>query len=258
MSKVDEPLASDHAGVVVRDLVARAFDNPRGGAAKVLADWCSERGLEDAARDLLVGDGGAKTQRAIAHLRGLFGSDDAEEVLPGRYRYPIGFHTTNVAANGGTAAISAQPQIPMILRKVVIPRRHQSSLIVTDVTIGRNSQLCCANPLPGELFDLWGPDIFADDVADVATFISVMLVNVSSTPLTLNMAALGVPEGGEGFEVFRGHRADFLTKDEATMRLAAAEARSSLLEDRLQKQDDRVRDLEGAVMKMSLRLAGAV
>lgn len=107
-------------------------------------------------------------------------------------RYPLGFPTTAVSASGGTASASAQPQIPFRGERLIIPSDFAGALLITDVKVGKNSQLAAANPLPARAFTEfgWGVDMHLD-TADISQFISLNLTNNSGNSVTFNGMFLG-------------------------------------------------------------------
>lgn len=106
-------------------------------------------------------------------------------------RYPLGFPTTTVTASG-TANITAQPQIPFRGERLVIPSDIAGGLLLTDVKVGKNSQLAAGNPLPGRAYTEqgWGVDMHLD-TADISQFVQVNLSNTTGHDISFNALLLG-------------------------------------------------------------------
>lgn len=107
-------------------------------------------------------------------------------------RYPLGFPTTSITSGGGTAAISTQPQIPFRGERLIIPSDFAGSLLITDVKVGKNSQLAAANPLPARAYTEqgWGNDMHLD-TADVSQFVTLNLTNNAGQNITFNGLFIG-------------------------------------------------------------------
>jgi hypothetical protein len=106
-------------------------------------------------------------------------------------RYPLGFPTTTVTA-GGNAAVAAQPQIPFRGERLIVPSDFAGSLLITDIKIGKNSQLAAANPLPARAFTEfgWGTDLHLD-TADISQFVTLNLTSTSGHDISFNAVILG-------------------------------------------------------------------
>lgn len=243
MTKPDEPLFKDHSGVLARDLITAASDNPRGASAKVLADWCIQRGLGDAGEAILLGDGGPRTMRAIAFLRGLLGtgSEDRDEPsIAGRYVYPIGFPSTILPTQGISATVATALYVALRVRKIVIPRTIQDALLITDVKNGKNSMIGAAAPIPGSLFDLFGPDLFDED-ADVTQYISINVTNISDRTIMFNGCVLGISQHAAAPRTWQ---LENLAEKENVL----------LLERKLEEQNRKIEDLRSSLDRANATL----
>jgi len=143
----------------------------------------------------LVGAGEATTDDAKQALMEHLASKNATGVVnlpPTKSRrYPCGFPTTTVAA-GGTATVIAQPQIPFRGERLVVPSDIAGALLITDVKVGKNSQLAAGNPLPARAYTEqgWGIDMHLD-TADISQFVQLQLLNTSAHDLNFNALMLG-------------------------------------------------------------------
>ena len=107
-------------------------------------------------------------------------------------RYPLGFPTTVIAASGGTAVASAQPQILFRSERLIVPSDFAGALLITDIKVGKNSQLAAANPLPARAFTEfgWGVDLYLD-TADISQFVTLNLTNNGGQQCTFNALIIG-------------------------------------------------------------------
>jgi hypothetical protein len=104
---------------------------------------------------------------------------------------PLGFPETDIAASG-TATVSATTQVIFRGRRLIIPADIAASLMVTDLKVGKNSQLPSEDPLPGQVFseDAVGVDLSLD-TAQISQTISISLENLSVGPITFTATMLG-------------------------------------------------------------------
>lgn len=106
-------------------------------------------------------------------------------------RYPLGFPTTTVNA-AATASVTAAPQVPFRSERFIIPSDFAGGMLLTDIKVGKNSQLVAANPLPCRAFTEqgWGTDLHCD-TADIAQQVALNLSNTSSHNTVFNALVLG-------------------------------------------------------------------
>lgn len=107
-------------------------------------------------------------------------------------RLPVGFPSTAVAAAGGTATASVQPQILYRAERLIVPSSLATGLLINDIKVGNRSQTAAANPIPAEAFTEkgWGVDMTLD-TADVSQFISLLLQNTTGATITFVALFLG-------------------------------------------------------------------
>lgn len=104
---------------------------------------------------------------------------------------PLGFPETTIAA-GASDTISATTQVIFRGRRLIIPADIAASLLVTDLKVGKNSQLPSEDPLPGQVFseDAVGVDLSLD-TAQISQTISLSLENTSVGPIDFTGTMLG-------------------------------------------------------------------
>jgi len=148
-------------------------------------------GAADIIGRLIVGAGGDPHDPATRELAMKHASALVDLAPTKSRRYPLGFPTTAVTA-GLTAVASAQPQIPFRGERLIVPSDFAGGLLITDIKVGKNSQLAAANPLPARAFTEfgWGVDLHLD-TADISQFVTLNLTNTSQHDITFNAVILG-------------------------------------------------------------------
>lgn len=106
-------------------------------------------------------------------------------------QYPLGFPTTSIAA-GASANVTATTQVLFRGRRLIIPSRIASSVLIDDFKVGKNSQFPSSGPVPGRAFteSAVGVDL-ALDTAQVAQSITLAVTNTSLAAINFNAALLG-------------------------------------------------------------------
>lgn len=66
--------------------------------------------------------------------------------------YPLGFTQLAVPASG-SATVTARPQILFRPQRLVVPASLSANFVLTDVRVGKDSQLVQATELPAEIFN---------------------------------------------------------------------------------------------------------
>jgi hypothetical protein len=176
----------------LRQLIAEASRNPQDpGPREVIADWCEEHGLGDAAT-LLRSKDNRTNLHALSGLRMLLGASIESESggYAGRYDALCGFPSTIIPASRVAVSVFTQPQIDMRLQKIAIPSYLPQDLLVLDVRVGKNSLFANTQPVPAEIFSDYGPDLFDIDV-QISQFITILISNAGDRDITFNGCALG-------------------------------------------------------------------
>lgn len=163
------------------------------GAADLVGGYDDELTQLFGARQLVVGaEGGSAGQQAAMRQLAMRNATALVDVAPTKSRrYPLGFPTTTVSASS-TAAVSAQPQIPFRGERLIVPSDFAGALLITDIKVGKNSQLAAANPLPARAFTEfgWGVDLHLD-TADISQFVTLNLSNTTAHDVTFNAMLIG-------------------------------------------------------------------
>lgn len=87
-----------------------------------------------------------------------------------------------MVAPGKVAVLLAQPQMRFKPSKIVIDDESSDWYDVSNVKVGKNSQLISPNPISGAVFRADNLKTFGMDTAEISMFLTVELVNVSGKP----------------------------------------------------------------------------
>jgi hypothetical protein len=106
-------------------------------------------------------------------------------------QYPLGFPETAIAASA-SANVSATTQVLFRGRRLIVPSKIASSVLITDFKVGKNSQFPSSGPVPGRAFteSAVGVDL-ALDTAQVAQSITLSVENTSLASINFSAALLG-------------------------------------------------------------------
>ena len=103
-------------------------------------------------------------------------------------RYPLGLGATSIAA-GATAIISANPQLPFRVDRLVTP---STGLLIENLAVGTVSQFVAAGAVPTEVF---APDAFdvqlKGDTAVPGVSVQITVSNPTAGALTFSGAIIG-------------------------------------------------------------------
>lgn len=91
--------------------------------------------------------------------------------------YPLGFTQLAVPASG-SATITSRPQILFRPQRLVIPASLSANFVLTDIRVGKDSQLVQATELPAEIFTQVAVGVMMTlDTAQPATDVSLSVRN---------------------------------------------------------------------------------
>lgn len=144
----------------------------------------------------LVGQGRASPAEARHALEQHLAGKNATMVVdtePQNSRiYPLGFTITSIAASGGTASLSSQPQILFRPERFVVPSDIAGALTVQNITVGQASQLAAKFPLPARAYSEQGVAVDMHlDTADISQFVQLDLTNNSSHAVSFSALFIG-------------------------------------------------------------------
>ncbi len=91
--------------------------------------------------------------------------------------FPIGFDSVTTIAAGAAATLTQRPQIIFRPERIVVPAAFAAFFQITDVRVGKNSQLVSAGALPAATFseNAFGVRLKMDTVQISQDFILVVL-----------------------------------------------------------------------------------
>lgn len=93
--------------------------------------------------------------------------------------YALGFGSTSVAGLG-SANINVQPQVIFRPERLVIPSNVAPDFLITDIKIGKNSQLVSTGALPAVMFSESAFGVrLKMDTAQVSMFVTISVTNQS-------------------------------------------------------------------------------
>ena len=93
--------------------------------------------------------------------------------------YALGFGSTLVRAKS-SANINVQPQVVFRPERLVIPASIAEHFLITDIKIGKNSQLVSAGAIPASAFtNRSEPSRMKMDTAQISMFVTVSVTNTS-------------------------------------------------------------------------------
>jgi hypothetical protein len=132
-------------------------------------------------------------QAAALAARSMEGKSLLREAMPTKSReWVLGFDSVVTIAAGAAATITQRPQVIFRPERLVIPGTIAPSFLVTDLRIGKNSQLLSAGALPAEVFsqNAFGVRLKMD-TAQVAMDIVIVIQNISAGAVRFTVAMIG-------------------------------------------------------------------
>ena len=153
----------------------------------ILGELLGEVDGDDSGRDYsLVGAASAKTQRN-AQKRAMARDLMARRVRSGALlrsvpprnarEYALGLGSTSVAGSS-SANINVQPQVIFRPERLVVPSNLAMDFLITDIKVGKNSQLVSTGALPAVMFteNAFGVRLKMD-TAQISMFVTVSVTN---------------------------------------------------------------------------------
>lgn len=154
-------------------------DDDESGLEEILGG--DDSGEEDLLGAILRKKRGKGNKRAMARelLRRRVNSGTLlRSVSPRSSReYALGLGSTSVAGNS-SANINVQPQVIFRPERLVIPSNIAMDFLITDIKVGKNSQLVSTGALPGLMFteNAFGVRLKMD-TAQISMFVTISVTN---------------------------------------------------------------------------------
>lgn len=105
--------------------------------------------------------------------------------------WPMGFPPSTIPA-GDELRIQTQPQVDLLVERLIIPNEICPYLIVSDIRIGMNSLMANSAPVPASAFSHRAfPFVLPREVARISQIVSVFLVNISASMITAYLMIVG-------------------------------------------------------------------
>lgn len=107
--------------------------------------------------------------------------------------YPLGFDSVvSVPALGGSLAITARPQVKFRGDRLLVPSDIAGIFVISDIKVGKNSQLAASGAIPGRTFQENAVGIrLGLDTAQVAMDITLLVTNISGAPARFFATLIG-------------------------------------------------------------------
>lgn len=106
--------------------------------------------------------------------------------------YVIGLESTAAIAAGAAARVSTQPQVPFRVDRVVVPSDIAGSFVISDIKVGKNSQLAAEGNISCRTFQENAVGVsLKGDTAQVSQFVTIAVQNISGGALTFRASVIG-------------------------------------------------------------------
>jgi hypothetical protein len=192
-------------------------DDELGGLdrSEILGDLLEGIGDDDESGEQFVGDGddnlgedeiigailrgkkrkGAALKRAMARdllARRIKSGTLLRSVSPRSSReYALGLGSTSVAGNS-SANINVQPQVIFRPERMVVPSNIAVDFLITDIKVGKNSQLASTGALPAVMFTETAFGVrLKMDTAQISMFVTVSVTNQNANARNFQGGLIG-------------------------------------------------------------------
>lgn len=176
----------------------------RGGGPKVEVGSVDLIGLTELVGDELLGaDVATLLQRigAAKNARGGVGSPGpasaghlgvVEREATRARDYPIGFDSVATVAATAASTLSATPQVVFKPQRLIIPAAIADNFVITDLKVGKNSQLAATGNIPAATFVAGAFDVKLNlDTCQIAMGISLSVTNISGAAVRFLACMIG-------------------------------------------------------------------
>lgn len=106
--------------------------------------------------------------------------------------YPLGFASTAAVGAGASGVVTAQPQVPFRIDRLVVPSDIAGLFTIDDLKVGKNSQFAATGSVPARIFQENGVGVcLKGDTAQVSMLVTLNVTNISGGAATFRAAVIG-------------------------------------------------------------------
>jgi hypothetical protein len=106
--------------------------------------------------------------------------------------FPFGFLADNNSPAGSPGSVTRRPQTPIKLQRLVVPSVIAPFFWITDIKVGKDSQLVGSDPIPAIVFQENAVAVeLKGDTANVGHDVTIAFVNVSGAQQRFQAVMIG-------------------------------------------------------------------
>ncbi len=107
-------------------------------------------------------------------------------------RFPFGLQADGVTPAGAPGSVTRRPQTPIKVQRLVIPSFIAPAFVITDVKVGKDSQLVGSDPIPAITFAENAVAVeLTGDTANVGHDVTIAFANISGAPQQFRAVIIG-------------------------------------------------------------------
>jgi hypothetical protein len=107
-------------------------------------------------------------------------------------RFPFGLQADGVTPAGAPGNVTRRPQTPIKVQRLVIPSTIAPAFVITDVKVGKDSQLVGSDPIPAITFAENAVAVeLTGDTANVGHDVTIAFANISGAPQQFRAVIIG-------------------------------------------------------------------
>jgi hypothetical protein len=107
-------------------------------------------------------------------------------------RFPFGLQADGVTPAGSPGNVTRRPQTPIKVQRLVIPSFIAPAFVITDVKVGKDSQLVGSDPIPAITFAENAVAVeLTGDTANVGHDVTIAFANISGAPQQFRAVIIG-------------------------------------------------------------------
>lgn len=107
-------------------------------------------------------------------------------------RFPFGLQADAATPAGSPGSVTRRPQTPIKVQRLVVPSAIAALFVITDIKVGKDSQLVGSDPIPAEVFS---PNAVAvelgGDTANVGHDVTIAFANISGAAAQFRAVIIG-------------------------------------------------------------------